>query len=79
MIERNWSFSFVFFQFCGVATWMVLHKSQIKFAYRSERKVESFKNPAISWQPAGTYCLTMAISEILSLKSDNFGTFSSQR
>jgi hypothetical protein len=53
--------------------------AKLKFAYRSERKVENFKNPAIFWQPAGTYCLTMAISEILSLKSDNFGTFFSQR
>jgi len=27
-----------------------------KFGYRSERKVEKFKNPAIFWRPAdGTY------------------------
>ncbi len=28
-----------------------------------ERKVEKFKNPAIFWWPAGTYCLNMAISD----------------
>jgi hypothetical protein len=34
----------------------------------SERKLEN--NPAMSWQPAGTYCLNiMMISEIISLKS----------
>jgi hypothetical protein len=29
----------------------------------SERKVESFKNPAIFWQSPGTNCFNMAISE----------------
>jgi hypothetical protein len=29
----------------------------------SERKVESFKNPAIFWQSSGTNCFNMAISE----------------
>jgi hypothetical protein len=33
-----------------------------KFGYRSKRKVEILKNPAIFWQPAGTYCLLMVIS-----------------
>jgi hypothetical protein len=43
-----------------------------KFGYRSETKIERFKNPAIFWQPAGTYCPNVAIS---SLKSGNIGTF----
>ncbi len=30
-----------------------------KFGYRSERKVEKFKNPAIFWQPAGICCINM--------------------
>jgi hypothetical protein len=38
-----------------------------KFGYRSERKVEKSKNPAIIWQPAETYCPNMAISEIVTL------------
>ncbi len=34
-----------------------------KNGYRSERKVENFKNPAIFWWPAGTCSLNVAISE----------------
>jgi hypothetical protein len=43
-----------------------------------ERKVENIKNPAVFWQPPETYCLNTAISEFLSSKSGNFGTFFSQ-
>jgi hypothetical protein len=34
------------------------------------------KNSVIFWQPAGTYCQNMAISEIPSSKSSQFGAFS---
>jgi hypothetical protein len=37
-----------------------------KFGYMSERKIQKFKSPANFWQPAETYCLNMAISEIFS-------------
>jgi len=33
-----------------------------KFGYRSEKKVKNFKNLAIVWRFAETYCLNMAIS-----------------
>jgi hypothetical protein len=38
-------------------------KNLAKFGYRSERKVEIFKNPDIFWWPAGTYFLNMVISQ----------------
>jgi hypothetical protein len=38
-----------------------------KFGYRSERKVEQFKNHAI-YIYIGTYCLNMTIPEIFLLK-----------
>jgi hypothetical protein len=51
-----------------------------KFSYRQESKVENFKkifkDPAIFWRPAGTYCLNMTISGIFfPLKSGDFGVF----
>jgi hypothetical protein len=37
-----------------------------KFGYRSKRRVEMFKNLAISWRLLDTICLNMAISETFS-------------
>jgi hypothetical protein len=46
-----------------------------KFGYRSERKEEKFRNPAIFWQHALTYCLTLVISKIKNKKSSKSGDF----
>jgi hypothetical protein len=42
----------------------VIHPQEdlAKFGYKSERKIENFKNVAIFLQPSGTYCLNMVIS-----------------
>jgi hypothetical protein len=43
----------------------IIHKMELaKFGCRSDWKVEKLKNGAIFWQPAGTYCLHMVISEL---------------
>jgi hypothetical protein len=65
---------FSFFQFCDVATLVIIHKTA-KFGYSSERKVEKFKKPTIFWRPTGTYCQRMAISEFFPLKSGNLWHF----
>jgi len=47
-----------------------------KFGYRSDRKVENFRNPDILfWWRVETYCLNLTISENKSLKSDTLGHF----
>jgi hypothetical protein len=48
-----------------------------EFGYRSWRKVENFKHPAVFWWPARTYCLNVAISlKIFNLNKNlwNLGT-----
>jgi len=57
-------FSFSFFQFHDVAGTLVIHPQEelAKFGYKSERKIENFKNVAIFLQASGTYCLNMVIS-----------------
>jgi hypothetical protein len=65
-------------QICDVAT--VVEEELPKFGYRSEMKVEIFKNATIFWRPtAETYCLNMAISEFVSSKSGDFGAYFSQK
>jgi hypothetical protein len=47
-----------------------------KFGYRSDRKVENFRNPDILfWWHAETYSLNLTISEKKSLNSDTLGHF----
>jgi hypothetical protein len=36
----------------------------VKFGYRSERKVEPFRNRALFWPHDPTYCLNMATSSV---------------
>jgi hypothetical protein len=55
------------FQFCDIAILAIVHKEELaKFGYRSKRKVEKFKKPAIFWWPARTYMLV--ISELFSFE-----------
>jgi hypothetical protein len=49
-----------------------------RFGYRSERKVEKFKNTAIFSWPAGIYSLNKVISEKNSSETGDFGAFISQ-
>jgi hypothetical protein len=59
---------FFFVQFCGVATLAIKHPQKELIKFGLERKVEKIRNPAMFWQPAGTYCLNMAISDFFSLE-----------
>jgi hypothetical protein len=56
-------FSFFFFEFCDVTILAIKHPQKELIKFFLERKVEKFKNPAMFWRPAGTYCLNMAISK----------------
>lgn len=56
---QGWGFSF---QLCDVAIQAIIHKELSKFATCQKRKVKTFQNPAIFWQPAETYCVNMMIS-----------------
>ncbi len=47
---------------CDVHKQSYPQEALAKFGYRSKRKVEILQNPALLWQPAGTYCLHMVIS-----------------
>jgi hypothetical protein len=51
-----------------------------KFGYRSERKVEKFKNPAIFWRPAnGTYQSIIWRFQDLNFIFFDFGAIFSQK
>jgi len=52
-----------------------LQEDLAKFGYRPGREVEAFRNPAIFWRHAPTYCLNLAISETTSTNSGDFGQF----
>jgi hypothetical protein len=43
-----------------------------KFGYRSEMKVENFKNPAVFWPPVRTYCLKTMVPFQVWHKLNNF-------
>ncbi len=65
---------FVSLQFCDVATHSSHPQQELaKFGYRSERKVEFFIRILLNiLEPV---CLNMAISDLFSLKSGDFGAF----
>jgi hypothetical protein len=63
MVIKSFFFIFFSFQFCDVAhTSDHPQEGLAKFGYKSERKVENFKNPTIISQLVANYCQSMAIS-----------------
>jgi len=66
----------VFFQLCDVPTLAskTLQEELDNFGYKPKKKVQSFQNPPIIWQPVEPYCLDMGKKKIPS-KSGDFGAF----
>jgi hypothetical protein len=54
---------FFSFQSCDVGGGLAPQENLAKFGYKSERKVEKFRNHVIFWPPARTYYLNMVISK----------------
>ncbi len=52
----------VFLFDCVMQPYRLIHEELSKFATCQKRKVKTFQNPAIFWQPAQTYCGNMMIS-----------------
>jgi hypothetical protein len=69
----------LFFQFGDVATLVIIHaQEEISQIWQQVKEIQRI-SLNLFWLPARIYYLNMAIPNFFTLKSGNFGTFSSKK